>query len=247
MPGLHVPAVHPSASTASTLERAAAPPAGPLRARPRLPTRAPARRVWGNRALGAARGGLGGVAGPSHAGAGTDLRRRPRPAGPATQRRGLRHVPRPAGAAAATAALVRGCRGRRSTPPSAFVRILGSGRQPATSPGPGAPARPLRRASAHSVPDRPLPSSDAEEGRGAGPGVTRTREPIRAREGPRGCPAPQTLNPPPCGVRGAGHPQPDARSWKRAWLCAGPGEGPGHPPPSGSLRAVRWRRNKRCL
>lgn len=126
-------------------------------------------------------------------------------------------IARPAGAAAA--ASVRGFRGRRSAPPAAFFRILGSGRQPASSPGPRAPARPQRCASAHSVPDRALPGSDAEEGRGAGPGVTRTREPIRAREGSRGCLAPWTRNPP----HPAGLGEPGAPSWTRVVLCAGAG------------------------
>lgn len=58
--------------------------------------------------------------------------------GPAEPRRGLRHVPRPAGAAAT--ALVRGCRGRRSTLPASFIRILGRGRRPTASPGPSGPA-----------------------------------------------------------------------------------------------------------
>lgn len=178
-------------------------------------------------------GGWGGAAGPSHAGAGTDRRRRPRPAGPATPRRGLRHVPRPAGAAAA--ASVRGCRGRRSAPPAAFFRILGSGRQPASSPGPRAPARPQRRASAHSVPDRALPGSDAEEGRGRALESRGHENQSERARAPEAASAPWTRDPPPSGPRGAGRPQLDARCtvcWRR--------RGPGHPPPSRSLRAVRW-------
>lgn len=81
--------------------------AGPARARPRRPARAPASRIWGSRALGAAPWRLG-----------RSRRAQPRgqepiaaaaPAsGPRYAEEGLRHVPRPAGAAAA--ASVRGCR-----------------------------------------------------------------------------------------------------------------------------------------
>lgn len=184
--------VHPSASTASTLARAAAP-----HARPRGPSLLPARGFWGSGAVGAARGGCGGAARHSQAGAkiGRRRRRRPQPAGPAAPRRGLRHVPRPAGAAAAAAASVRACRGRRSTPPASFVRILGRGRRPRASTRPCAPACPGRRARAHSAPDSLRPRADAEEGVGAGPRVTRTRRTNRSARGlPRG-PAPGTHRP----------------------------------------------------
>lgn len=109
--------------------------------------------------------------------------------------RGLRHVPRPAGAAAA--ACVCGCRGRRSTPPAAFVRILRRGRWLAPSPALCAPTRLRRRARAraHSARDRSLaPSPRCGGGSWAGPGSRGCWRPIEAREGSRR-PRPQGARP----------------------------------------------------
>lgn len=122
--------------------------------------------------------------------------------------RGLRHVPWPAGAAAATAALVRGCRGRSSAPPAAFVRILGRGRWPVASPRPRAPACPGGPAHAHSVPDHQLPAQMRRRGVGAGPPITRTRETNPRARGLQRRPHPQDEQP--LHPAGLGEPAPSA-------------------------------------
>lgn len=128
--------------------------------------------------------------------------------------RGLRHVPWPAGAAAATAASVRGFRGRRSAPPAALVRILGRGRRPVASPGPRAPACPEGPALAHSVPDHRLPSADAEEGRGGGAASHEdTGDQSERARATAAAPPPGRAAPPPSRVGGAGRSQLDAPSW----------------------------------
>lgn len=130
---------------------------------------------------------------------------------------GLRHVPRQAGAAA----WLRGFWGRRSAPPAASVRMLGRERWLAASPGPRAPARPRRRARAHSAPDSPLPGADAEGG--AGSRVTRTWEANHSARGPTAAPPPSRLPPPPSRSRGSRAP-PTGRLLGRqaAWDAGSP-------------------------
>lgn len=123
----------------------------------------------------------------------------PSPRAPATPRRGLRHVPRPAGAAAAS---VRGCRGRRSAQPAAFLRILVRGRRPAASPGPSTPTRPRHRTRAHSAVGRRSPAQMRRRGAWAGSGVTRTRKANRRARCLRRGPAPGRAARPPCGAVG---------------------------------------------
>lgn len=121
-------------------------------------------------------------------------RRRPQPASPAARGSGLRHVPRPAGAAAA-AASVRGCRGRRSAPPAAFVCILRKGRLLAASPVSRAPASPRRRARAHSVPTVRSPARMRRRGVGRDRASRGHGTPIGVCEACRGGPAHRPRSP----------------------------------------------------
>lgn len=165
----------------------------------------------------------------------TDRRRGPQPRVPLRRGRGLRHVPRPAGAAAATAS-VRGCRGRRSAPPAAFVCILKRGRLLAASAGSRAPARPQRGARAHSVATIRCPARMRRRGVGAGPRVTRTRDTNRSVRGLPRRPRPraeQSLHP-------AGFGVPGAPSWTHPGRRASWGWGRKHPLRSRTLRADRW-------